>query len=441
MREVGNGGKWKTVLRALAHRNFLLFFIGQSISLVGTWLQQTAMIWMVYRLSKSAFLLGLVGFAGQIPTFFLAPVAGVVSDSWNRQRILLVTQTLAMVQAFLLAVLTLAGVIAVWHIMALSVFLGVVNAFDITTRQAFMTDMVDRKEDWANAIALNSSMVNGARLVGPSLAGILIALMGEGICFLLNGVSYIAVIVALAAMRVPQRPSRKRPRMLRSLREGFAYAFRFAPIRAILLMLGLVSLVGMPYVVLMPVFASEVLGGGPDTLGLLMGASGLGALGAAIYLASRQSVLGLGRHIALGAAVFALGMIAFSFSRAMLLSVLTLCVSGFAMMVHIAASNTVLQTVVEEDKRGRVMSLYTMAFMGMAPLGSLLAGAMAELIGAPATLRICAAFCLAGAAMFARKLPSLRAMVRPLYVEKGIISEVASGIHSAADLAVPPEQG
>ncbi len=430
----------KSIFRSLHYRNYRLFFGGQSISLVGTWIQRIATPWLVYHLSGSAFLLGLVGFAGQIPTFLIAPFAGVLTDRWNRYHILLFTQIAAMIQALLLAILYLTGTIAVWHIVLLSVFLGCINAFDIPARQSFVVDMVEKKEDLGNAIALNSSMVNGARLLGPSVAGILIAFTGEGICFLVNGLSYLFVITSLLFMKISLRKTTiKHARVFKGLKEGFSYTFGFAPIKAIILLLALISLMGMPYAVLMPVFAKEILHGGSHTFGFLMGASGFGALTGALYLAYRKSVLGLGRIIALAAGTFGLGLIAFSLSRFIWLSLLLMVITGLGMMLQMASSNTILQTIVDDDKRGRVMSFYTMAFMGTAPFGSFLAGALASSLGAPNTLIIGGAACIVGAFLFARKLPELRKVVRPIYVKLGIIPEVSLGIRSATELTVPPE--
>ncbi len=414
----------KLIFRALSHRNYRLFFGGQGISLIGTWMQQIAMNWLVYRLTHSALLLGIVGFTSRIPTFLLASLAGVLADRWNRHRILVSTQTLSMIQAMILAILVLTGTIAVWHIILLSLFLGLINALDIPTRQSFVVEMIEKKEDLGNAIALNSSMVNGARLLGPSLAGILIAALGEGMCFLLNGISFIAVILALLAMEIkPKQREIQSSEVFQGLKEGFSYAFGFAPIRSVLLLLALVSLMGMPFTVLMPIFAEKILNGGAQALGFLMGATGVGAIIGSIYLASRRSVLGLGRIIVISSSLFGIGLIAFSLSRLFWLSLLMMLLTGFGMMVEMASSNTVLQTIVEEDKRGRVMSFYTMAFMGMVPFGSLLAGSLANSIGAPKTVMIGGIACIFGSAMFAKKLPSLRRMARPIYVEKGIISE------------------
>jgi MFS family permease len=415
----------KHIFRALRHRNYRLFFGGQSISLVGTWMQQTAMSWLVYRLTNSVLLLGIVGFSGQIPAFFLTPFAGVVADRHNRRRVLIVTQTLAMLQALILSALVLTNRITVGQIVALSIFLGLVNSFDIPVRQAFVVEMIEEREHLGNAIALNSSMVNAARLIGPPLAGILIAAFGEGICFLLNGVSYIAVIGSLLAMKIAPRKIRPPDtHVLHELKEGFIYAFNFKPIRFILILLALVSLMGVPYQVLMPVFARDIFHGGSITLGLLMAMSGVGALTGAIYLAGRKSVIGLGKIIPLASGFFGSGVIAFALSRTLWFSMAVMCMTGFAMMVQMAASNTVLQTIVEEDKRGRIMGLFTMAFLGMVPFGSLLAGSLASKIGAPNTLLLGGICCIIGALLFVRKLPSLREKVRPIYIEKGIIPEL-----------------
>jgi MFS family permease len=411
------------MLRALDHRNFRLFFSGQSVSLIGTWMTRIATNWLVYRLTNSALLLGVIGFAGQIPSFLLAPVAGVLVDRWNRHRLLVATQALAMAQSIALAVLTLTGVVKIWHVIALSAFQGVINAFDMPARQAFVVEMVEKREDLSNAIALNSSMVNAARLVGPSLAGVIIAAVGEGWCFMLDGVSYLAVIASLLLMKLPRAVVRQieGENLFRQFREGWNYIVRFAPIRNMLLLLALVSLVGMPYTVLMPIFADKILGGGPYTFGWLMAASGVGALMGALLLAARKTVLGLGKFIPAMAGAFGAGLIAFSFSRALWLSLLLMVVTGLGFMAQMAVSNTLLQTIVEEDKRGRVMSFYTAAVMGTTPFGSLLAGAMAARIGAPHTILISGICCIVGALWFAKTLPSLRRDVRPIYVKMGIL--------------------
>jgi len=438
------GGKFATLkimFRSLRYRNYRLFFGGQSISLIGTWIQRIALPWLVYRVSGSPFLLGLVGFAGQIPTFLLSPFAGVAIDRWNRHRILIVTQILAMIQALILAALFFGGAIKVWHIILLAALLGCVNAFDMPARQSFVIEMVERKEDLGNAIALNSSMVNSARLLGPSIAGVLIAAVGEGICFLLNGLSYLFVIASLLLMKVvPPKNKPQYTRVLQGLKEGFSYAFGFPPIRLTILLLGLVSLMGMPYAVLMPVFVKEILYGGPHMFGFLMGASGIGALAGAFYLASRKSVLGLEKIIPLSAAIFGTGLMAFAFSRVFWLSLPLMFISGLGLIMQMASSNTILQTIVDDDKRGRVMSFYAMAFFGTAPFGSLLAGWLASRLGAPNTLIIGGTSCVIGALIFATKLPQLKRMIQPIYVKFGIIPEVASGIQAAAELTIPPKE-
>jgi len=425
-------GERPSLLRALRHPNYRLFFGGQSVSLVGTWVTRVATSWLVYRLTGSAAMLGIVGFAGQIPTFILSPFAGVWVDRLDRYRVLVVTQVLAMLQSFALAALALTGTIEVWHVLALGAFQGVINAFDTPARQAFLVEMVEDRADLPNAIALNSSMVNGARLVGPSVAGIVIAAVGEGWCFLADGLSYVAVIASLLAMKVTRRtPARSGKRVLQELAEGFRYAFGFAPIRALLLLLALVSLTGMPYTVLMPVIADQTLHGGAHTLGFLMGATGVGALGGALYLASRRSVLGLGKVIPICAALFGAALIAFGLSRSFVLSMLILPLAGAGFMVQMAASNTIIQTVVREEMRGRVMAFYTMAFMGTAPFGSLLAGALAARFDAPRTIMMGGAACIVGAALFARTLPRLRRLLRPIYVERGILPPLAAGLAEA----------
>jgi len=414
----------RLIFRGLSHRNYRLFFGGQGISLIGTWMQQIAMSWLVYRLTNSAFLLGLIGFSSQICSLFFSPFAGVLSDRWNRHHILIATQSLAMVQAFLLALLTLMGVIAVHQLIILAIFLGLVNAFDMPTRQAFVVEMVEKREDLGNAIALNSFLFNGARLVGPSIAGILISILGEGMCFLLNGVSFLAVIIALLAMKMtPNKRESEKTHVWQGLKEGFSYAFGFPPIRSILFSIGWISLVATASTTLMPVFAKDILHGGSQTYGFLMASSGVGAIIGAIYLASRRSVLGLGRIIAVASGIFGIGLISFSLSRVLGLSLFLLLLMGFGMMVQMASSNTILQTMVDDDKRGRVMSLFAMAFMGMAPFGSLAGGSLAGSIGATNTLIIGGASCILGSFLFMRKLPSIRKMVRPIYIRKGILSE------------------
>jgi MFS family permease len=431
--------RFRSLGRALAHRNYRLFFAGQFVSMIGTWMTRTASSWLVFRLSMDrpelqAALLGIVAFMGQIPAFFLAPLAGVLVDRWNRHRLLVITQALSLIQSALLAALAFSGEPGMWTItilIFLNVCQGLINAFDMPARQAFMVEMIDKRADLSNAIALNSSLVNGARLVGPAIAGVLIYLTSEAWCFVIDAVSYVAVIIALLAMRIVSRPREiHHAPVWHGLVEGFRYAFGFAPIRAILLLLALISFMGMPYSVLMPIFASD-LQGGSGTMGFMLAASGMGALVGALHLAARKTVLGLGRTIVFASAGFGAALVAFSLSQILWLSLLLLLVSGFGMMVEMAASNTILQTIVDENKRGRVMSFYTMAFLGMAPLGSLFAGFLAGAIGARTTVLIGGLACILGAALFAFKLPQLRVLVRPIYVERGILSQVASGLQTA----------
>jgi MFS family permease len=402
------------IVRALQHRNYRLFFAGQGISLIGTWMQRVAMNWLVYRLTGSALLLGVVNFTGQAPTLLFTPFAGVIADRYDRHRLLIATQVMAMVQAALIAGLVLTNVIAVWHLILLSLFLGIVNAFDTPVRQSMIVEMIENREDLGNAIALNSSMMNGARLVGPSVAGILIATVGEGMCFLLNAVSYVAVIAALMAMSMaPKYIRAQRPHIWQAWREGVTYAFGSPAIRSVLLLLAVVSFMGMPYATLLPIFAQEVLHGGAQTLGFLMAAAGIGALAGAMFLASRESVLGLETVLVVAATIFGAGLIAFSLSRVFLMSCVLMVVSGFGMMVHMAAANTLVQTFVDDDKRGRVMSLHTIAVRGMVPLGSLIAGALASQIGAPTTLTLGGICCILGAFIFASRRAAFKAPATP----------------------------
>jgi MFS family permease len=432
--------QFKNLVRALRYRNYKLFFSGQLISLIGTWMQSIAMGWLVYRLTDSAFMLGFIGFASQIPTFFISPFAGVMLDRWDKHKVIVITQTLSMVQALILAGLVLSQSIQIWQIVLLNIFIGMVNGFDIPARQAFVIEMIEDRGDLSNAIALNSSMFNAARLVGPSIAGIVIAIFGEGICFLLNGLSYIAVIISLLAMHINyiKHPYVEK-HIMQDLKAGFNYSWGFVPIRTILFMLALMSLVGMPYTVLMPVFARQILKGGPHTLGFLVGAIGVGALIGALYLASRKSVVGLGRVIAYMAMTFGVGLIIFSFSRNVAFSLTMLLVTGVSMMVTMASCNTILQTITEDNMRGRVMSYYTMAFMGTTPFGSLIAGSLASKFGAPHTVLIGGILCIIGGIFFTTKLPLLKKLVHPVYAKKGIITEIADGIQSTINLHSPPE--
>jgi MFS family permease len=416
------------IFRTLKYKNYRLFFSGQVVSLIGTWMSMTASSWLVYRLTGSTWLLGVVGFASQFPSFILSPVAGVYVDRLNRHHLLLGTQVLSMLQSFALAFLTITGAITIPAILVLNVIGGMINAFDIPCRQSLVISLIEKKEDLSNAIALNSTMFNAARLIGPSVAGAIIAMSNEGWCF----------FIVLLAMKVPPqpRPPRAQASAFGQFREGWRYAVGSTPIRAIITLMGWVSLIGVPYGVLLPVFAGRILHGGPHTLGLLMTSSGCGALVAAIWLASRKSVVGLGRIIPIATALFGAGIIAFSLSRVVWLSALCLLLAGFGFMVQMASSNTILQTIVDDDKRGRVMSFFLMAFLGTAPFGSLLAGHLAAIVGAPLTILISGVCCMAGAVWFARNLPALRAAIRPIYMRMGIIPQIAAGLQTAAQLIV-----
>lgn len=416
-------GNYSHAWRALRHRNFRLFFTGQSISLIGTWMTRIATSWLVYRLTGSALLLGTVSFCGQIPTFFVAPFAGVWIDRLDRRKVLFWTQFISMVQSLMLGALTLSGHITIGWLLVLSVIGGIVNACDMPTRQSFMIKMVNDRADLSNAIALNSSMVNMTRLIGPSIAGLLIAATNEGWCFLIDGFSYIAVLFSIVAMRIddPAR-SASHTSAFAELREGWNYVSGFVPIRTLLLLFAIASLMGMPFVVLMPLFAAQVLHGGAHTLGFLMGAMGVGALASALSLAIRKSVRGLLTIIPFAAIVFGLGLIGFGLSHWFWLSMLTVLIAGMGMMQGMAASNTVIQTLVPEDKRGRVMSYYTMAFMGMAPFGSLLAGSMAHRLGAPLTVILNGTAVILGALWFLTQSRSVKREVRPIYEKLGILS-------------------
>jgi MFS family permease len=409
--------------RALQHRNYRLFFGGQSVSLIGTWITRIATSWLVYRITGSLVLLGVVGFCGQIPTLLLAPFAGVIVDRSDRRRILVYTQVLSMLQSFALAGMVFTNTVTVPFILALQLLQGVINAFDTPARQAFVVEMVEDRADLPNAIALNSSMVNASRILGPSIGGIIIAAVGEGWCFAIDALSYVAVIGSLFAMRlVPRERLHTTARLRDDLVTGFRYVTRFVPVRSALLLLSLVSVMGMPYTVLMPAISANVLHGGPHTLGFLMTASGAGALGGALYLASRRSVLGLGRAMAVAATTFGIGLAAFSFSRSLWLSLLLLPIVGAGMMITMAATNTIIQTIVKEDLRGRVMAFYTMAFLGTAPIGSLIAGVAADRIGPQRTILLGGLACIAAGMWFMYRLPMLREIVRPIYVERGILA-------------------
>jgi MFS family permease len=415
-------GRASHVVRALRHRNFRLFFAGQSLSLVGTWMTKLATTWLVYRLTGSSFLVGVVAFAGLFPTFALAPLAGVWMDRIDRRSLLVWTQAAAAVQSLLMAAFTLAGIITIGQIVLLAVMQGVINAFDMPARQSFLVEMVEGRDDLGNAIALNSSMVNGARLVGPAIAGLLIGIIGEGGCFLIDGLSYLAVIASLVLMRVTPRETRgAAASMLEQTREGWRYVTTFRPVRSILVLAALLCFLGYPYTVVLPVFASQVFGGGGPTFGLLTGAAGLGAFVSAVSLAARTTVVGLTRNLQAAAAMVGGGLVLFGLSHTLWLSLLLMAVVGFGIMQTLAVSNTIIQTLVTDDKRGRVMSYYTMAVAGASPIGSLAIGALASRVGAPLTMVAAGLLCLVASVWFTSELPKVRAVMRPIYRDLGLL--------------------
>lgn len=436
--------RWQAAGRALRHRNFQLFFSGQLISLIGTWMQTVAQSWLVYRLTGSGLLLGAVGFSSQIPVFLFAPLGGITADRHNRQRVVVATQTASMVLAFILAALTLTHTVKVWHIFVLAALLGIVNAYDIPGRQSFLVDMVG-KDDLMNAIALNSSMFNGARVIGPAVAGVLVARLGEGWCFFANGVSYIAVIAGLLLMNVESPAHASGASPFEHVMEGFRFVRHTAPIRALLLLLGVVSVTGMPYVVLMPIFADKILhsGGqqlasfigshdlGAVRLGILMGAAGVGALLGALTLAVRSGVKGLSKWVTACCAGFGLSLMLFSFSTSFWLSVLLLLPVGYFIMLQMASSNTLIQVMVPDALRGRVMAVYSMMFMGMAPIGALLGGALSDRLGAPLTVAIGGFVSVIGAWWFGVQLPKIRGEARKL-----IIAQQMAGGEPAEEMTV-----
>jgi len=446
----------RRIFRALRHRSYKLFFAGQLVSLIGTFLTMNATNWLVLRLTNSPAKLGLVGFAGQIPTFALAPFAGVWVDRLNRRRLIVITQTLAMIQSFALAALAISGRINVAEVLALSLFQGLINAFDMPARQAFLVEMVTDRQDLPNAIALNSTMVHGARVLGPAFAGLLIGFFGEGMCFTIDGISYIGVILALLAMNVAPRPSRHDGSVLADLKEGLKYIWGHVPIRVLLIVMSLISLTGMPAMaVLLPVFGKGFGGNGkwgPLAYGILGACSGVGALTAAIYLASRRTVVGLGRIMAIAMFVLSAGIIVFGASRYLALSIFIAPVVGWGMITVFASANTLLQTLTDDDKRGRVMSFFAMAFVGMTPWGSLLAGYIAwrltprdgginaSVVGASHTLWIEGGLCLLAATWFTMMLPGLRKLIRPIYQKKGILPAVAEGLRAATRLTEVGEE-
>ncbi len=414
--------------RALRHRNFRLFLTGQGISLMGTWMTRLALSWLTYRLTGSALLLGLVGFSGQIGTALLCPFAGVWVDRLDRRKLLVATQVASALQSLALAFLTLRGIITVREILALAAVQGLIDAFDMPARQTFMIQMVGRdRDDLSNAIALNSSNVNLARLLGPALAGLVIARLGEGYCFLVDGLSYLAVIASLLMMRNIRQPTSVRPKqpLGAQMREGWTYVSTFQPIRTILLLFAVSSIMGMPFITLLPIFASRVFHGGPHTLALLTTACGLGSLVSALALAMRKSVRGLTSSLLHAAILFGASLVLFGLSRHLWLSLVCMLLAGYGMMQGLAGSNTVIQTIVPEGRRGRVMGFYTLAFVGMMPFGSLLSGYLAQHLGAPHALLLCGAGVLLGALWYATELPRLRRDLRPVYTDLGLMEPIA----------------
>ena len=426
------------VLSSLRHRNYRLFFSGQLISLIGTWMDTVAESWLVYRLSHSALLLGLAAFASQIPVFLLAPFGGVIADRFDRRKVVIWTQSLSAVLAMALAILTLTHVVTIWEVIVLAALLGFVNAVDLPARQAFIVDMVSR-DDMMNAIALNSSMFNGARVIGPAVAGIVVAAIGEGWCFFANAISFIAVITGLVMMDTkPRQRTAHQTSALSQVKEGFQFVLQNQPIHVLLMLLGVVSLFGMSYSVLMPIFADQILHGGARTLGILMGSSGTGALGGALLLASKREVKGLGTWIMFAACGFGLFIGLFAASRLMWLSCLLLLGAGFSMMVQMSSSNTLIQSMVPDHLRGRVMSIYAMTFMGMAPIGSLISGTLAHHITAPYTVMLGGAACVAGGIAFGFVLPSIRPAARKLIVAQQVEAAMPVG-QATGSIAIPEE--
>lgn len=423
------------MFRSLNYRNYRLFFSGQGISLIGTWMQRIAMPWLVYEITGSVFLLGVVSFSGQIPTFILTPLAGVITDRWSKYRVILLANVLSLIQAFVLAILCLTGTVQLWHIIVLAIGLGIVNAFEVPARQSFIVDMVEKKEDLGNAIALNSIIFNGARIIGPSVAGIILATSSAGVCFMINAVSYVFVIVSLLMMDKIKKPVKKKEEhVFKELVDGFRYTFGYAPIKHLIILLTVSSLLGMSYSVLMPVFTKEILHGSSHTYGFLMGAAGVGALMGAIYLASRKSVIKLGSIVPYSAMLFGMSLIALSFSRNILVSLILMFFIGLGMMTQTAASNTILQTITDDDKRGRVMGFYSMAIMGTAPFGSLMAGGLAKVAGAPFTILFVGTATVIGAFFFMKELPELMKIVQPVYVKMGVIPVAKSALQDASEV-------
>lgn len=412
----------KDIFSSLRSRNYRIYFIGQGVSLIGTWMQNIALSWLVYRLTGSVFLLGLIGFTSQIPTFILGPFTGVLTDRYDRLKIMKLTQLFFMLQALTITLLVMTNQVQVWHIIVLSILFGGITAFDAPARQSLVISLIDEPENLGNAIALNSAIFNGARLIGPAIAGITIAVVGEGICFLINTISFAAVLFALMQIKIPVSVIKSGSANFRqSFTEGFQYTFQSVPIRTLIILLTIISLTGLSYVVLLPAYAKEILHGSSDTLGYLMSAMGAGALTGALYMASRKTVLGLGRIISTNTFLLGLAIVVASFSERLHFSLAVFFIGGLSMILLLASINTMLQTIAEEDKRGRVMSFYAMALMGTSPIGNLLAGTVASGIGIPHTLLIAGMITLLAGIWFGINRKLLRKYVRPIYVMKGIL--------------------
>lgn len=430
----------KNTLRAFRYRNYRLFFVGQGISLIGTWMQSVATSWLVYRLTHSSLSLGIMAFSGQIPVLIISPFAGVLNDRWNRRHALIIIQCMALCQALLLAIVTSTGHAMFWNIILLTFFLGTINAFEMPTRQSLVVELVDDQKDLGNAIALNSTVFNSARLIGPAIAGILVAQFGEAVCFFTNAATYLAAITVFTMMKNTERkPKEEKKNIFNELKEGFVYAARFGPIRDLLLLILLLSFVGMSFPVVLPVIAAKVLGGGSGVYGALVAASGFGAFMATVFLATRASVLGLGRIVSNGMFLFGFSLVGFSFARIFPLALVLIAIAGGAMILNMAACNTIIQTIVEENKRGRVMSMYVMAFMGSAPLGSLFSGYVANAYGAPVAIFIGGVCAIIGGMLFLRRLPDIRKIVQPIYREKGIFPVADRSVESVIELGNTPE--
>ncbi len=413
--------KFKKVFRIFSHRNYRLYFSGQIISFIGMWIQFVAMSWLTYNLTDSAFMLGFVGFLSRLPTFILSPFAGVFVDHWNKYRLLMVTQVVSLLLSVILALLVFLDSIQVWHILALGIVGGIVGAFDMPTRQAFIVDIIPKREDLSDAIVANSLLGNLSRLVGPSLAGLLLAKIGEGWCFTINAIAFLPPIICLILMDIPnKRAKRRQAKHWKEFKDGFFYAINSTSILTLLLLLALVSLMGMPYQVLMPAFAKDILGGDADTLGFLTASVSIGGIAGALYLASRTSTRGLERVVAASTCIFGIGLIIFSVSTSFWLSLFTLVFTGFGMMTQMTACNTILQVLCDDDKRGRVMSFYTMAFMGTIPFGNLLAGCMAKAFGSEWAVFVGGISCIVGVIFFILKIPAIRKEGHKIQVQRAI---------------------